>query len=83
MLHPSLVLTRNDERILSPEADDKLTVNELMQRLVENGHSSAGAPNSFVENFVANLDTDDNPDCPICFSELETPVIIPRCMHQL
>lgn len=68
---------------MSPEGDDRLTVNELMERLAENGQSSAGTSNPFLENFVANLDVDDNADCPICFSEIENPVVVPGCMHQL
>ncbi|KDR85554.1 hypothetical protein GALMADRAFT_51611 [Galerina marginata CBS 339.88] len=82
VLHPSLVLTKNDERTLSPDGDDRLTVNELIGRFAEGEGSDASKPNAFAENFIANLNGDDNADCPICFNEMENPMIVPKCMHQ-
>lgn len=81
VLHPHLVLTKDDERALSPSKDSPLDVNDLIKRLAEGGKASG--PGNFAEQFIAGLTGDDNADCPICFNEIETPMIIPKCMHQL
>ncbi|KAF8167532.1 DNA repair protein RAD5, partial [Crassisporium funariophilum] len=82
VLHPSLVLTKGDERVLSPEGDSRVDVNDLIKRFADSGQSSEGGPSTFAENFIANLTGDDNADCPICFNEMETTMVIPKCMHQ-
>ncbi|KAJ3518013.1 hypothetical protein NLJ89_g135 [Agrocybe chaxingu] len=83
VLHPTLVLTKDDERALSPENDGRVDVNDLIKRFVEDGQTTPGGSNEFVENFIANLKGEDNVDCPICFNEMEVPMVVPRCMHQL
>jgi DNA repair protein RAD5 len=83
VLHPSLVLTKDDERALSPPGDDTVGVNDLIQRFAEDKQPAEGGSNTFVEQFIANLKGDDITECPICFSEVETPMVIPQCMHQL
>ncbi|KAF9566925.1 DNA repair protein RAD5 [Agrocybe pediades] len=82
VLHPNLVLTPNDERVMSPEGDGKVSINELVERFAENGPSGEGQTNAFAENFIANLKVEDNADCPICFNEMEVPMVIPKCLHQ-
>lgn len=83
MLHPNLVLTKADERALSPSGDDTIGVHDLIQRFADEKQFAKGGSNSFVEHFIANLKADDITECPICFSEVESPMFIPQCMHQL
>lgn len=62
--------------------DGVIEVNDLMQRLIgEEGEDQK--PNVFAENFLENLAKAEVEECPICFSEMETPIVIPECMHQL
>jgi len=75
------VLTKDDERALSPSGDSQLNVTDLIKRLAEDGKASES--NNFAEQFIAGLAGDDNADCPICFNEIEIPMVIPKCMHQL
>jgi len=83
VLHPSLVLTKDDERALSPPGDDITSVNDLIRRLAEDKQPVEGGSNTFVEQFIANLKGGDIAECPICFGEVESPMVIPQCMHQL
>jgi DNA repair protein RAD5 len=83
VLHPSLVLTKDDERALSPPGDDTIGANDLIQRFAEVEQPGEDGPNTYVEQFIANLKGDDIAECPICFSEIENPMLIPQCMHQL
>ncbi|KAF8807924.1 DNA repair protein RAD5 [Phlegmacium glaucopus] len=80
VLHPNLVLTKDDERALSPSKDSQLDVTDLIKRLAEDRKGSE--PSNFAEQFIAGLTGDDNTDCPICFNEIEIPMVIPKCMHQ-
>lgn len=75
------MLTKDDERALSPSGDSQADVNDLIKRFAEDGNTHE--PGTFAEQFIAGLTGDDNADCPICFNEIETPMIIPKCMHQL
>ena len=73
------MLTEDDERALSPEKDGKVDMNDLVKRFAES--SPGGSSATFAEKFLADLNDNDN--CPICFSEMETPMVIPKCMHRL
>lgn len=77
MLHPNLVLTTGEERALSPENNGKINVDDLVK------HFADGERSTFAEEFVSNLNGDDNRECPICFNEMEVVMIITQCMHQL
>ncbi|KAJ2927693.1 hypothetical protein H1R20_g9395, partial [Candolleomyces eurysporus] len=81
VLHPKLVITQDDQRALSPKRDNVVEVDDLLQRLADNG-DEADKPNAFAENFLSNLAKDEVTECPICFSEVESPMLIPECMHQ-
>jgi DNA repair protein RAD5 len=70
-----------DERALSPSKDGQLDVNDMIKHLA--GDENASELSSFAEQFIAGLTGDDNADCPICYNEIETPMVIHGCMHQL
>ncbi|KAF9532114.1 SNF2 family N-terminal domain-containing protein [Crepidotus variabilis] len=80
VLHPNLVVTKDDERALSPAGDARVDVNDLIQRFAEGQQSIQGS--TFADEFVANLKGNELGECPICFGEMENPMIIPDCMHQ-
>ncbi|PPQ79873.1 hypothetical protein CVT25_002929 [Psilocybe cyanescens] len=84
VLHPNLVISKGEEeRSLSPTADGgKVTINQLIQKFAEGDQSGEGSSTAFIEDFVTNLSGDDIAECPICFNEMEIPMVIPRCMHQ-
>ncbi|KAF8956086.1 RAD5-like protein [Flammula alnicola] len=82
VLHPNLVLTNDDTRALSPEGDGRVDVNDLIKRFADGAQSAEGGPSTFAEEFMANLNGAANADCPICFNEMEIPMVVPKCMHQ-
>ncbi|KAJ4002206.1 SNF2 family N-terminal domain-containing protein [Lentinula boryana] len=80
VLHPNLVFTENDERALSPVGDGIVDVNELIKKFVENDEQS----NVFAEAVLNDLDdqVEGALECPICLDVMETPVIVPECLHR-
>ncbi|KAJ2918384.1 hypothetical protein MD484_g2007, partial [Candolleomyces efflorescens] len=81
VLHPNLVITQDDQRALSPKGDDVVEVNDLLQQLAGNVNES-NKSSTFAESFLSNLAKDEVSECPICFGEIENPMLIPECMHQ-
>ncbi|KAG5643141.1 hypothetical protein DXG03_001531 [Asterophora parasitica] len=83
VLHPSLVLTVDDESALSPGNDGAVDVNDLIRRFAENESAGEGSTkNAFAEEVLSNLADAKAEECPICLDVMETPMIIPKCMHQ-
>ncbi|RDB29142.1 DNA repair protein RAD5 [Hypsizygus marmoreus] len=83
VLHPSLVLTADDERALSSDGDGAVDVNDMIRRFAEAESASEGSSkNTFAEDVLANLADAEAEECPICLDVMETPMIIPGCMHQ-
>ncbi|GLB43501.1 putative HIRAN domain containing protein [Lyophyllum shimeji] len=81
VLHPSLVLTADDERTLSPDGEGSIDVNDLIRRFTD-AETAGGGKNTFAEEVLANLADAEAEECPICLDVMETPMIIPGCMHQ-
>ncbi|KAF8079094.1 DNA repair protein RAD5 [Lyophyllum atratum] len=82
VLHPNLVLTADDERALSPDGDGTIDVNDLIRRFAATESGMEGSNNAFAEEVLANLADAEAEECPICMDVMETPMIIPGCMHQ-
>lgn len=82
VLHPSLVLTGDDERALSPSGESAVDVNDMIRRFTEEESADEGGKNTFAEDVLTNLADADTEECPICMDVMETPTIIPNCMHQ-
>ena len=77
------MLTGDEGRALSPEADGIVDVNDLIRRFAEGGHTSEdGGKNTFAEEVLANLGEAEAGECPVCLDVMETPMIIPVCLHQ-
>ncbi|KAI3622763.1 dna repair protein rad5 [Moniliophthora roreri] len=80
VLHPSLVLEEEGGRALSPAGDGTIDINDLIKKFAED--QDGDATNTFAETVLANLHEDDTKECPICLDVMETPMVIPECMHQ-
>ncbi|THV06582.1 hypothetical protein K435DRAFT_645293 [Dendrothele bispora CBS 962.96] len=79
VLHPHLVLSDNDQRALSPVGDGLVDVNDLIKKFAdENGESN----NTFAETVLANIEEDESGECPICLDVMDTPTIVPECLHR-
>ncbi|KAI0756307.1 SNF2 family N-terminal domain-containing protein [Daedaleopsis nitida] len=84
VLHPNLVLTNNDNAVRSkaaPSSSGTVDIQDLIKRFGE-GENTAGDNNVYAEGVLANLGQEEDAECPICFDVMETPIILPDCMHQ-
>ncbi|KAI0652443.1 SNF2 family N-terminal domain-containing protein [Trametes meyenii] len=82
VLHPNLVLSSGDTVApKAPAGSGAVDVDELIQRFGQ-GENSAGDSKVYAEGVLANLGQEENAECPICFDVMETPTILPDCMHQ-
>ncbi|KAI0931358.1 hypothetical protein AcW2_000267 [Taiwanofungus camphoratus] len=80
VLHPNLVLS-SDDGGSSQTSDGTVDVNVLIKRFGQ-GDNTAGDSKVFAEGVLANIGQDEPMECPICFDVMDTPTIIPNCMHQ-
>lgn len=78
VLHPRLVLPSDDERALSPSGDGTVQIDDIVSMIDKD--------DTFAERVIEHLkskeENEDSPDCPICLDVVETPMMIPRCLHQ-
>ncbi|KAG0707588.1 SNF2 family N-terminal domain-containing protein [Suillus ampliporus] len=84
VLHPDLVTDASDGTETKPFGDSKdgaIDVDALMNDISKNDLSS-GSKVTYAESVLASLDTSSDAECPICFDVMQTPSIIPPCMHQ-
>jgi DNA repair protein RAD5 len=79
VLHPSLVLSEDDER--KPQDDnEKVDVNQLIKQFAAEENNSSDSPNfaqSVLDSLASHLE-----ECPICFDVMESPMLVPQCMHK-
>ncbi|KAK0198774.1 SNF2 family N-terminal domain-containing protein [Armillaria mellea] len=80
VLHPSLVLSPEEDRALSPSGDGFIEIKDILGAFREDEGSSSGS-NIFAQNALANLG-EDTSECPICMDVMEKPMLIPECMHK-
>jgi DNA repair protein RAD5 len=57
-------------------------VNDLIRRFADSDNSGEGSKNTFAEEVLATLTDAEASECPICLDVMETPMMIPDCMHQ-
>ena len=82
MLHPNLVLSGKDE--VAPSSSSRgsaIDVKELIKKFGE-GENAVADSKVYAEGVLANLGQEEDSECPICFDVMETPAILPDCMHQ-
>ncbi|KAF9270757.1 DNA repair protein RAD5 [Marasmius fiardii PR-910] len=83
VLHPSLVLEEEGGRALSPTGDGTVDVNELIKKFSEDqGNGDDETSHVFAETILANLHEDETVECPICLDVMDTPMVVPECMHR-
>ncbi|KAJ7110331.1 DNA repair protein RAD5 [Mycena crocata] len=83
VLHPNLVLSSDDERSLPADGDETVDVNELIKRFANDEQEGEGSGNVFAQNVLENIDLDEaDSECPICLDVMQSPMIIPECMHR-
>lgn len=80
VLHPSLVLSSEEDRALSPSGDGFIEIKDILGAFQEDEGSSSGN-NIFAQNALANLG-EDTSECPICMDVMEKPMLVPECMHK-
>lgn len=76
------MLTADDDRAESSSGDGTVDINEMVKRFSKDEMTGKGSRNIFAEDVLANLDADEALECPICLDMMETPMIIPDCMHR-
>ncbi|KAG1754761.1 SNF2 family N-terminal domain-containing protein [Suillus paluster] len=84
VLHPDLVADASDGTETKPAGDSKdgaIDVDTLMKDISKNDLSS-GSKVAYAESVLASIDTSSDAECPICLDVMQTPSIIPLCMHQ-
>lgn len=80
VLHPNLVLSSDDEGIKA-SSKGAIDVDALVKQFGE-GNDSASDNKVYAEGVLANLEGEEGQECPICFDVMDTPTIIPNCLHQ-
>ncbi|KAH9929764.1 SNF2 family N-terminal domain-containing protein [Fomitopsis serialis] len=80
VLHPNLVLSSDNEGIKASSAG-AVDVDALIKQFDE-GNNSPSDNKVFAEGVLANLEGEEERECPICFDVMDTPTIIPNCLHQ-
>ncbi|KAJ7044998.1 DNA repair protein RAD5 [Mycena alexandri] len=83
VLHPNLVLSADDERSVPDDGGETVDVNELIKRFANDDKAGEGSSNVFAQNALKNLEMDEaDAECPMCMDVMESPMIIPECMHR-
>lgn len=83
MLHPNLVLSSNDERSLPEDAEGTVDVNELIKRFANDEQAEGNGVNVFAQNALNDIQIDEaDAECPMCMDVMQSPMVIPQCMHR-
>ena len=82
VLHPNLVLSP-ESKDSSPPQDEKVDIDAMIKQFArEDGTSVSNREGAFAEGVLNNLADIDDAECPICLDVMQSPMIIPACMHQ-
>jgi len=78
VLHPHLVVDPDEPDEKDPK-NGVIDVDEIMEGVAD----SSSARNAFAADVLANLkNAEEEGECPICLDIMESPTIIPSCMHR-
>ncbi|CCM03639.1 uncharacterized protein FIBRA_05783 [Fibroporia radiculosa] len=78
VLHPSLVLSSEEEPRSKNAGDGVVDVNTLIRQFGEVGDNPAADTKVFAEGVLANLGGKEERECPICLDVMESPTILPN-----
>ena len=97
MLHPSLVLKDPEHAAKFSTDQTFVDVQNMVKNYVDLTASpedeliadgeAASKPNgdkstTYAEDVLASLGQEETAECPICLDVMQSPVIIPGCLHQ-
>ena len=81
VLHPSLVLSENEEGN-NESGNGTVDTNELIRQLMKCEEGSEDGVNIYAQNVLNNLSVKNDEECPICFDVIQEPVLLPMCAHK-
>ncbi|KAL5534034.1 hypothetical protein ACEPAG_494 [Sanghuangporus baumii] len=79
VLHPSLVLSQDDESASNESTSKYVDVDEVIKQFVANGEADNG---SYAQTVLNNLSLKEDEECPICMDVMQEPVLISACAHK-
>ncbi|KAF9245698.1 P-loop containing nucleoside triphosphate hydrolase protein [Melanogaster broomeanus] len=85
VLHPDLVINPEEDQEANPplgSKDGAIDADALMNDVAGQNTPDGPSKKAFAESVLANLSAADVEECPICLDVMDTPVIIPLCMHR-
>ncbi|CAL1694577.1 unnamed protein product [Somion occarium] len=80
VLHPNLVLSATEDKKTGSSKEEPIDVDELIKKFTSEEGNNNGS--SFAEDVLASLGQEDRAECPICLDVMDSPMVIPQCMHQ-
>lgn len=81
-LHPSLVLTQNSNDEVEQVANGDIDLRSLVQQFSD-GVDGTASTSAFAQDVIAALEESPvDGECPICLDVMQSPVLLPTCLHQ-
>ncbi|KAF8444821.1 SNF2 family N-terminal domain-containing protein [Boletus edulis BED1] len=81
VLHPDLVVDPKEEANEPSLGPQCMEIDAFIHDVAER-QISGTSNTSFAKNVLSNLAAPETDECPICLDVMETPVIIPQCLHR-
>lgn len=82
VLHPSLVLSEDEVESNAKGAEGSVDVNQLIKQFTaQEEDADEGENTAFMQN-VLNTLASHSEECPICLDVMESPMLMPTCMHK-
>ncbi|KIY50627.1 hypothetical protein FISHEDRAFT_39163 [Fistulina hepatica ATCC 64428] len=83
VLHPSLVLVKTSDDAEKPaQGSGEVDVDEMIKQFSSSEASGSTQTATFAETVLAGLKDETMDECPICMDAMETPMLIPGCLHK-
>lgn len=79
MLHPSLVLSQDDQSTPNESSSKFVDVDEIIKQFAAYGEADNG---TYAQSVLNNLSIKEDEECPICMDVMQEPVLIPACAHK-
>ncbi len=81
MLHPSLVLSSLGTDTTTTSGEEFVEVSKMIESFA-GANGTNGSTTAYAEEVLANLGQEEDAECPICFDVMQSPMIIPECLHK-